>query len=204
MKKLFSLIIVSLFVMASLAMADSSWDYENVVILGPRRGSVGITPPVEVIKVSTGSDDSAEVGDVMVWDLAPSDGSGLGYVVANCDRDAASGDIGGDRGKGPFAGVMITITSQETEWTTARGSDETVGYMAIRGFCDAKVDPGQASLGYPLAVTAEGQFITIDQTKTNGAGAVTQDNTRCNDASEDIGYLMEYSSTAQLMKVWLR
>lgn len=202
MKKIISLLVISLFVMGGLVFADSDWTYENVQILGPRMGEKGYTPPVEIIKICTGSTDTAAVGDVMVWDTAPSDGSGLGYVVCISDRSSASGDVGGSRGKGPFAGVMVTVTSKESEWTYTgiSGSDKTVGYMAVRGFCDAKVLTNWSTVGKRLVMLgahSAGYFGTIDQTTSDATGNTCK-------LSEDIGYLLEHTSSDGLMKVWLR
>ncbi len=114
MRKLLSLIIISLFVMGGLVFADSSYSVENVTIFGPNMGADGITPPVEIIKITVGSDDAAlVVGDVMTWGIQPqyTDGNSLGLRVEKCTRDEMSTNVStGTTGQGPFAGVMVTIS----------------------------------------------------------------------------------------------
>lgn len=211
MKKLLSLIIISLFVMSGLVFADSSWTYENVTILGPRMGAKGQTPPVEVIKVTVGSaDDAMAVGDVMTWGIEShyTDGNALGFKVDKARRGSSEDPANCQTavGYGPYAGVMITIATSNdqgsgTTWSqsTPALNTEAIGYMAIRGFVDAKVDVSQATLSDKLVLAGHknaGYFCTL--------GGVSGSGTSYSQLSEDIGYLMEKASSDGLMKVWLR
>lgn len=209
MKKLLSLIIISLFVMSGLVFADSSWTYENVTILGPRMGSKGQTPPVEVIKVTIGSDDDAIVaGDVMAWSIQPqiTDGNALGFFVEKM-RKSSSEDLSiSEAGHGPYAGVMITSATSNDQGggggftnTNPQYPQSSIGYMAIRGFVDAYCDAGQCTQGDHLVCVGgktgqEGDFATMRN--SNMAQHVM---------SEDIGVLLEVPGSSDgLLKVWLR
>jgi hypothetical protein len=215
MRKLLSLIIISLFVMSGLVFASSEWTYENVTILGPRMGPKGQTPPVEVIKVTVGSeDDSIAVGDVMAWfvEAGATDGNALGFAVAKIRR-GCSEDVSNyqNEGFGPYAGVMITVATSNDQgggggWTNANPLNpaSSIGYMAIRGFCDAKVDTSQATVSDHLVVgghksTAGGAGPGYFMTLNNITGVSSEKG-----FSEDIGVLLEDTGTDGLMKVWLR
>jgi len=205
LKKILSLAIISLFIMTGLVLADSSWAYENVTILGPRMGPKGQTPPVEVIKVTVGSEDDAiAVGDVVTWRIEPeiTDGNALGFAVEKCRRGSSEATSTSEAGHGPYAGVMVTTATSNDQgggggWTNANPltPDSSIGYMALRGFVDAKIDDSEATLGEHLVLNGHrtaGSFVTEDNVKT-GRGM-----------SEDIGYLMEDTDSDGLMKVWLR
>ena len=211
MRKLL-LILFACFFMASFAVADSNYTSENAVNLGPNMGGEGITPPVEIVKVSVGSEDNVIVGTVMAWNLdQATDGSGLGFLVDLCRRDFST-DVGTvtSRGLGPYAGVMVTIASHDKANTDAggpggitfdatdvRGSGGAIGYMAIRGYVDALVKDAKVSLGEHLIIYGASN-IGFFATKTTGAGTGTRS------LSEDIGYLLEDPSADGLARVWLR
>jgi len=211
MKKLLSLIIVSLFVMflsGGLVFADSNYTYENVTILGSEMGGTGQTPPVEAIRVTIGSYDPAiAVGDVMAWGIQPqyTDGNALGIMVEKNARDEHSTALSvGTYGYGPYAGVMLTIvTSGDTSAVSGKGwansnplqPQHALGFMAIRGFVDAKIDVSHAALGEHLAMrggTLAGSFGTWETIKSDGG------------LSSDVGVLLELKSADGLAKVWLR
>ena len=215
MKKILSLLVISLFVMSGLVLADTSgavsgnnsYTYENVTILGSAMGGIGQTPPIEAIRVTVGSeDDSIAVGDVMAWSIQPqiTDGNALGLFVEKCRRSVSEDTAINEAGHGPYAGVMITVAASNDTgggggWANATPTrpQSSLGFMAIRGFVDAAMDVGQSTQGRALVIVGgksgqEGDFATY-----NNSGAKF--------ISEDIGYLLEVpGSTDGLRKVWLR
>lgn len=176
MKKLYVLI-ACLFLASSAFAAVDIDSGDNATIVGPYMGPVGTTPVTEVIKVSTGAGTSASVGDVMLWNTTWGDGYHVDKAITS---DGTSGEVA-------FAGVMVTSTSQDSNYgsTTAKGGGPTIGYMAVRGLVRAKVVTGTA--GYGLTVygaTSNGAFTTA--TKTSG----------------DIGVLLK--AEGSLSRVWLK
>ncbi len=217
MKKLL-LVLFACFFLAGFAVADSNYAYENAVIVGPNMGPEGITPPVEIIKVSVGSSDGAIIGAVMTWNIDQStDGEGLGYVVDLCTR-MYSEDVGVTaHGKGPYAGVMVTTASIDVSNTNAggvggvtfdvtdvSGYSDAIGYMAIRGYVDALV------LGATFASTAGEHLIMYANSVEGGTNGyfstheIVTVTIQSHILSEDIGYLMEDTGSDGLQKVWLR
>ncbi len=216
MKKLL-LILFACFFMASFAVADSNYTSENAVILGPNMGGEGITPPVEIIKVTVGSEDNVTIGKVMTWNIDQStDGEGLGFMVDICDRTMSESVGVTAKGDGPYAGVMVTTASFDVGSTNAggaggltfdvtdvRGSNDAIGYMAIRGYVDADMDVSRSTQGDVLVIIGgfagfEGEFGTsLNITSINPGGF--------NALSTDIGILLEAAGSADgLRKVWLR
>lgn len=208
MKKLLSLIVVSLFVMffsSGLVFAASNYTYENVTILGSEMGGAGQTPPVEAIRVTVGSDDdSIAVGDVMAWSIQPqvTDTNALGFFVEKMRRALSEDTNVNEAGHGPYAGVMITTATSNDlgsgiGWTNANPTrpQSSMGFMAIRGYCDAQIDVSRATQGrrlFPVDIP-EGTFMTANNS------------TDKNHLSEDIGFLLEVVASADgLHKVWLR
>ncbi len=223
MKKLLTVLFACLF-MAGLAFADSNYTSENAVILGPNMGGEGITPPVEIIKISVGSEDNAIVGTVMTWNIDQStDGQGLGFVVDICERSAST-DISvntatDSRGYGPYAGVMVTTASIDVAQTNAGGTggitfdvtdvtgySSAQGYMAIRGYCDALMRDADSTLGENLvlvgASTNAGPGYFQTTAAADGSGGC--DVQSLTSLSEDIGLLLEDPAANGLARVWLR
>ena len=203
MRKIFALSLIALLVMGATAFGSSEIQSgDNAVILGPRMGPVGITPVTEVIKVyvtshgtleadqfdlTAAADQGVDVGDVMIWDTTRADG----YCVAIATADAITAGIA----SAPFAGVMVTPCSRDTSTlTTPNGSGYNVGYMAVRGFCMAKVDSSASTTGELLVVnggTVEGSFGTLPTIDAKSA-------------SQDIGTLLTDVGADSVMKVVLR
>lgn len=204
-KILFS--IFALLLMAGFVYADSDIQSgDNTIILGSHMGPTGKTPPTEVQKcyvtshgtlaagkydASAAVDTGIDVGDVVEWDTTRADG----YSVSIGNSDWAT--------EAPttcqFAGVMVTACSRDTATlTTPSGSGTNVGYMAIRGFCLAKVDTSLSVVGEPLIMngaTLAASFATIP----------TGDSTRKGHSmSQDIGTLLTDDGYDGLMKVVLR
>jgi len=189
--------------MSGLAFAGSQYLNTNVDILGPNYGQIGQSPPVQIIRVSVGSEDNVAIGTVMVWDLSNSvtdtDG-GLAFRVRVCDINSASGDADGDTGQfTQFAGVMVTTASRDS-------SDSEYGYMAIKGFCDASISYSDAKWkGRPLVMTGNNIAGTLGTVDGHAPTARVEDAS----LSEDIGILLENVGTdpqtgvGQLRKVWL-
>lgn len=203
MKKILFFLLAGLLVCGS-AFAASNYESENVMIFGPNMGSAGISPPQMIVKCSLGSDDSGSKGNVLVWDVSVnriSDGAGLGYVVRICDINHASDEQDATIGQYTgFAGVLVTTTSRDSAWTRADASGPEVGYMAIKGYVDAKmVQRNPATiLGRQLVLrgaTLAGAFGTVAESKAAGDWR---------GLSEDIGILLETpASDGALARVWL-
>ena len=204
MRKIFLALIVASLVMGGVAFASSEiMSPDNAVIVGPHMGPTGKTPPTEVIKVyvtshgtleadqfdvTAAADQGVDPGDVMIWDTTRADG----YAVAIATSNFGTASVATI----PFAGVMVTPASRDTSTlTTPSGTGTNVGYMAVRGFCMAKIDTSAAATGEALIVnggTLEGSFATTPQTLA-GKGL-----------SQDIGILLTDTSSDTLMKVVLR
>lgn len=201
MKRILILSLVALFVMGQAAYARFDiGSADNAVILGANMGPNGTTPITEVIKVSTGSNPSGKVGMVMVWDYT---NAGDGYHVTECTQDMGGGattvipEI--------FAGVMVTTTSSDSDYSYTEASKDsyntytarmaggpTCGYMAIRGIARASVDVSAAVAGQGLTLngnTLPGSFATATGT-----------------LSQDIGVLLERTQGDDdtLYRVWLK
>ena len=203
MKKLLLLSLAVLFVMGGMAYASVEiQSSDNAVIIGSHMGPTGKTPATEVIKVyvtshgtleadeadlTAAADKGVDVGDVMEWDVTRADG----YSVTINNADTYISGIAAS----PFAGVMVTSCSKDTATlTTPSGTGYNVGYMAVRGFCMAKVDTSNSTTGevlIPNGGTLEGSFGTVP---TIAKIAVSQ----------DIGILLTDTASDGLMKVWLR
>ena len=174
---------------------NNDYTSENITILGPYMGSVGKTPPTEIIKVNLGSDDSCAIGDVIMWDTASA--ATHGFSVRRCSISSASVDSDSTLGtRSTFAGVMVTTTSKDSSKTYATITDAgaEVGYMAIRGFAEAKCDASETAVGERLVLRGGAivaSFGTMIKTSNN--------------MSEDIGICLETPTTdATLVDVWLR
>ena len=205
MRKILFFALASLLI-CGFAIADSNYTYENVTILGSNMGPKGQTPPVEIIRITVGSeDDSIAVGDVMTWSIQPqiTDGNALGFFVEKSRKCLSEDASTSEAGHGPYAGVMVTTaTSGDTGggggWDNAYPTrpQSSLGFMAIRGYCDAKIDVSRATRGERLFAvdSPEGYFMTANNA-TDATNAI----------SEDIGYLLEAVASADgLHKVWLR
>lgn len=220
MKKLLSLIIISLLVMGGSVFASTSYTYENVSILGPNMGEDGQTPPVEIIMITVASDDDAIiVGNVMAWMIEPqiTDGNALGVAVNKMRRSMSEDVAINVEGKGPYAGVMVTTaTSNDQGATTVWGNSnpmsnsDAIGFMAIRGYCDAFIDVSRSTQGKPLVLHGNpaignggtaGYFATRDGIRKVTNAKVSNDT----GISIDIGILLEVPASSDgLHKVWLR
>lgn len=195
MKNLFRFFLVALLVVGLVYTAEAGSDYaaQNVVIEGTSGGATGTTPPVRIMKVryslmqatpqsSTGNVSS---GDVLIWDTVSADG----ITVSKCAVDSPNDTVA-------FAGVAVTdITTADSTSTIA--VVRNWGYMAIRGYCLAKVDTSESATGEKLALggaTLQGAFQTVNTGL--GANAVN--------ASQDIGVLLNDTTSDGLMPVTLR
>lgn len=196
MNKIKSILFLLCFVMfTSVAFGASDYTSENVVILGPYMGSLGMTPPTEIIKVNTGSDDSCAIGDVMMWDTAGS--ATHGYSVRRCTLNDASEDYDTTLAtRSVFAGVMVTTTSKDSgkTYSTITGGGPEVGYMAIRGYCVAFCDANTTEAGERLVLKGANdtsKFGTVDYS--------------VNRTSYDIGVCLEDpTSDSTAVDVWLK
>lgn len=196
---------VALLLFAGLAYADSNFDSgDNVIILGAQTGygPLGMTPPTLVQKVYVedhgtigtswhgrganansnhlDADTGVEPGDVMVWSLTQADG----YTVRYCSADSGGGRSTNDTCfAGCFSGVMVTRASRDTSnLDTPAGTGYNVGYMAVRGFCQAGIDCSESMQGQQLILNGE----TVEC-----SFATTRPYSTRNGTSQDIGILLE-------------
>lgn len=196
MNKIKSILFVLCFVMfTSIAFGASGYTSENIVILGPEMGSIGMTPPTEIIRVSTGSDDSCAIGDVMMWDTAGA--ATHGFSVRRCTINDGSEDYDTALAtRSVFAGVMVTTTSKDSAVTynTVAGDGPEVGFMAIRGYCEAFCDANTTEPGERLVLKGSNdtaKFGTVDYS--------------VNRTSYDIGVCLENpTSDSVAVDVWLK
>ena len=204
-KRLF-LVLLACLVMTGQAYGwGASSSSDNQVIVGGHMGPNGITPFVEVIKINVGSSDVRSegiltVGDVMVWNLdigTGADQGGNGYSVVRCTEDITK--------SAPFAGVLMEINndSGDTDGTVVANSTASGGNLvasiAIRGFCQAKIDASASNIGEQLILnggTLIGSFATFREALASGSGS---------SISQDIGVLLDNDNGADgVYNVWLR
>ncbi len=204
MKKLF-LLALCLMIMSGVAYASSSiQSSDNAVILGPNMGPQGKTAPTLVVKCYV--TDSAilsshetpngtttkggSVGDVLVWDLNKHDG----YCVKYLSTDAASsmGTV-----NNYVAGVLVTPVSRDTaSLSTASGAGTNVGYMAVKGYTQAKIDVSQSNIGE--ALVPNGGTLSRSFATHRAAGLTTKD------LSQDVGILLYKSAADSIYHVVLK
>ena len=189
MKKLYRLVLAFAFVLLMAGMASATSEIQsgdNAVIVGARMGPQGMTPVTEVIKVSTGNETSAVIGDVMVWNYAD---RADGYHVIRASVDASIGTQ-------VFAGVMVTSTSQDSaySYTNPKANSPTVGYMAIRGLARAKIDGSNSTAGERLILNGG----------TLAASFGTETAASSKRLSQDIGILLEDTGGDTINRVWLK
>jgi len=179
-----SILIASLLIIGSVpAFADQdSYDSQSVEVFGRFRGADGTTPPTRIIRVRYGFRDAGEAdddsglssGDVVMWDTTSADG----ITISGCQAIT-------DTGK--YAGVLVT--SIGTADTTAfKSNGKNWGWMAIQGYCLAKMD----------TTGTAGQILGVGEGAGFDAGEVSTD------VSRDIGTLLLGTTGGQLGPVWLR
>jgi len=194
MKNLFRFAFIALLIvgLATSAYAVKN-DYasNNVTILGVSGGPSGTTPPTEIVKVRYGytcqialnSAGNISSGDVLVWDTTSADG----ITVSKCITDYPNSTTG-------YAGVaVVDITTADTTGTT--GQERNWGYMAVRGYCLAKVDTSESSTGERLVMNGA-TLVASFQTQVTGAPGAP--------ISDDIGVLLRDDAADGLMPVMLR
>ena len=192
MKKLFGFLLVALFVVsfAIPAFAGESPNLENYVIFGANGGPSGVSLATQIVRVRNGrmtasaKDTSLDIvsGDVLVCDTTSADGITVSKCIVTSPNDTTY-----------FAGVAVTpIMSANT--TSIHGYDRNWGYMAIHGYCLAKVETAASSTGEKLILggaTDQGAFQTL---LTSGVTWI----------SEDIGTLLTDTAATGLMPVYLK
>lgn len=193
MKKLFSVVLVALFLMVGFVVtseAISNFAADNAQIRGTFGGKEGISPAVVPVRVryariptNPQADETIASGDVLVWDTSSADGITISRCIVDSPNDTTH-----------FAGVAIT-TIPTADSTTIRASDKCWGWMAVSGYCLAKCDTSDSTTGEKLALggaTLEAAF----QTAPTGTAAIL--------ISEDIGVLLTDTGADGLMRVFLR
>jgi len=193
MKKLLSFVIAALLVGAvNVHAAVNSVPKpasEGVIYEHPVGAKIG-TPRTVVIPVRyscrSANAATAQSGDVVVWDLTSADG----VTISLCSVNNAIS----------YAGVLVTdiLTAENSE---TDHSQRNWGYMAIKGYCLAKVTTANATTGKALCTngsqgsgtTYVGAFGTLGEITPNTDGV-----------SVDIGVLLTDTGTNGLMPVMLR
>lgn len=190
MKKIISVLIVALLLgFAVTAQADQpasgGWDF-----MSENSGPNGISAPTLIVPVRYGLwgtsvariDPSLSSGDAVVWNTTSADG----FTISACILDSATESIG-------FAGVLITSIQTADSAKFDRGS-RNWGYMAVEGYCLAKIDSTGATAGQPLFVN--GATLTA---------SLATEATTTRVLSRDIGVLLKApDATDGLAPVWLR
>lgn len=182
MKKLFVILIATLLV-GGVAFGEGVPQPSAVGVSRIKAvGTLPSDPQSQILLVRYGNRfaDSAKIssGDVVVWDLNSADGVTISQcVVAN----AVS-----------YAGVAVTDILTATN-SSVDPNDRNWGYIAVKGYCLAKVDTSDAVTGGVLSTDGN---ITPGALGTgiipNGALSV------------DIGVLLNDTGSDGLMPVYLR
>lgn len=180
-------VLIALLMVAGTAFAGSppAPAYENAIYVGGN-GEPG-SPPMEYVLVRYANRDVNDAGvisgDVLVFNTVSADG----YTIS---IDTI--------GYG-FSGVAVTnIATPDTN--VANLLEDNWGYMAIRGYCLAKVDTSSATTGFdvvPNGNTVKGSFGTKDFFDAGNAGGPGIN-------SADVGVLLIDNASDGLMPVWLR
>jgi len=156
---------------AGIANADLSINSsDNAVIIGGHMGPKGITPMMEVIKVKdadTGTGTSE--GMAMYFDTTAADGYTVKRMTDNSSTLASTQK---------FAGVMVTKTSKDSATYGA------IGYMCIRGLCQANVT-STCTQGQALVVTGAAETGSLSTVAGANANPVSQDVGICIGAAGD-------------------
>ncbi len=141
-------------------------------------GTLPSDPQSTVLLVRYGSrypnDGGITSGDVVVWDINSADG----ITVSKCVADKAVS----------YVGVAVTDILTATNSFVDAG-DRNWGYIAIKGYCLARVDTSSATTGHPLI--------------TNG-GTLERSFGTNEEMSRDIGILLRDDGSDGLMPVYLR
>ncbi len=186
MKKILT-IFIALLMIAGLAYAGAppAPAYENAISVSGN-GEPG-SPPQEYILVRYVAQGplaaSVTSGDVLTWSFISADGFSV-------SRDIL--------GYG-FAGVAVTAILTPDSSTVSLVEDNW-GYMAIRGYCLAKVDTTSATTGFglvPNGNTLIGSFGTKNFFDAGNAGGPGIN-------SGDVGVLLIDNAADGVMPVWLR
>jgi len=184
MKRIFSILLVSLLVVgfASISYGAANYASDNVDIVGKFGGAEGISPFTEIIKVRYGfeSKDAPTLssGDVVVWNETSADGITISACILS-GNNALS-----------YAGVLVTDIQTSDSNLVTRAS-RNWGYMAIRGYCLAKIDSSEAAVNRRLL--PNGATIKSSFAGTSGQEAL----------SLDIGFILRNSSSDGLGAVIL-
>jgi len=184
MRKIFTLLVISLFMMTSLAFAGPAQPAtDNYRIMNGSGGATGMTPPVEILLVRNGCEGADDTkllsGDVVIWDTNSADGFTVSRCHTNLDQT--------------YAGVLVTdiLTPDYSGATLNPGSQSNWGYMAIWGYALAKTDSTGQSAGngvVPNGATLKGSFVC----KADGG------------ISSDRGVNLAGGATDNIMPTWLR
>jgi len=191
MRKLFTLLLVAAFLLSgSVVYAASNYASPNAEIMGPQGGALGISPMTQIIKVRYGRGNSGDQdvypslasGDVVIWDTNSADGVTISGCIVDFDA--------------PYAGVLVTTIATQDSASNVRGSDKNWGYIAVKGYCLAKVDTSAPTVTGGSIVTNGATLIMSFATTAAATGREA--------ISKDIGVLLTDTGADGLMPVWLR
>jgi len=184
--KVISLALAMLLIGSVVYAATPAPANENVIYQYGKGQSRGGPMCTVVVPVRYGESDPNEAtlssGDVVIWDTNSADGYSIEVLVT---------DLYGSN----YAGVMVTDILTDDNGGVYDIHSRNWGWMAIEGYCLAKVDSTYATVGMslqPNGSTLEGSFRTAPLDAITGV------------MSEDMGLLFATGATDAAVPVWLR
>jgi len=143
MKKIVILALVGLFAFGCVAIAEPAPASDNVCYELNTAGASGISPATKVVAVRYALSDpntpSIASGDVLVWETTSGDGITISKALVNSWQSTR-------------AGIAVTAIQSADNQSTAR-RNRNWGYMAVEGYCLAKVDTSESTVGGPLGIS---------------------------------------------------
>jgi len=187
MRKLFLVVLAALLIcgVAQAAVNTIPTPGSSAVIYQTTTGSLITTVSTVIIPVRYASmranDPSLASGDVVIWDTVSADS----LTISGCITDNDS----------TYAGVLVT-TIATADSAAKTGNERNWGYMAIKGYCLAKVDTSESTTGAPLVANGDTQTTSFSTVDLFGGTVGT--------VSRDIGILLRDDASDGLMPVWLK
>ena len=186
MRRLFVLVLAALLIcgVAQAAVNTIPTPASRAVIYRTATGSPITEAATVIVPVRYGNADdnapSLASGDVVIWDTTSADG----ITISGCITDNAV----------IYAGVLVT-TIATADVTDVTANARNIGFMAIHGFCLAKVDTSESTTGALLLTNGGTQSASFGTTDLFGGTVGT--------VSRDIGILLRDDASDGLMPVWL-
>jgi len=187
MRRLFVLTLAVLMIcgIASAAVNSIPTPTSRAVIYRTATGSSITEVGTVIVPVRYGNADdnapSLASGDVVIWDTTSADA----ITISGCITDNAV----------TYAGVLVT-TIATADVTDVSNNARNWGYMAIHGYCLAKVDTSESTTGALLISNGGTQSTSFGTSDLFGGTVGT--------VSRDIGILLRDDASDGLMPVWLK